>query len=124
MLRVFLAFVLLACASAFNVPMVKARAPSSQVQMSLGRREAAFAAFAGLAALATSAQPAEAGLPEFVRCPAPEGTCEAWKKDKKPSPTFAEMRETSPFFGKSAMLNSVPKVKGVLVQSTTFKPTN
>ena len=26
------------------------------------------------------------------------------------------MRETSPFFGKSAMLNSVPKVKGVLVQ--------
>lgn len=35
---------------------------------------------------------------------------------------LAQMRETSPFFGKSAMLNSIPKVKGVLLQSTTYTP--
>lgn len=90
MLRILCLALIVACAAAFQGPVARA-APRSQVNMALGRREAALAAFAGLAALTTGAEPSSAGLPEFVRCPAPEGTCEAWKKDKKPSPTFAEV---------------------------------
>jgi hypothetical protein len=88
------------CCSAFNAPMPRVSRTSS-VSMSMDRRTAALTVFGGLAAFVAGADKAEA----------------AGKR------TFAEIRESSPFFGKSAILNSVPKVKGVLIQSTNFAPT-
>jgi len=98
MLRGVLLLLCVALSSAFNAPMPRVR--SSAVQMSMDRRTAALTVFGGLAAFAAGADKAEA----------------APKK-------FADVRESSPFFGKSALLNSIPKVKGVLLQSTTYVPT-
>mmetsp|Transcript_10351 Transcript_10351/g.26901 ORF Transcript_10351/g.26901 Transcript_10351/m.26901 type:complete len:105 (-) Transcript_10351:403-717(-) len=96
-------FALIAQACAYNAPM-RARAGSS-VRMSaspdMNRRAAAFAVLGGLAAITTGAEPAKA--------------------DK---PTWAEIQAQSPFFSKSGVLNSVPKVKGVLLQSTPYAPKN
>jgi len=98
-ITMFRSFILLLCvlasATAFSGPVaVRSRTSASQVQMSMGRREAFAVALGGLAVLA-AAPNAEAGLPEFVRCPAPEGTCDAWKKGKAASPTFAQVRAIS-----------------------------
>ncbi|KAJ1635725.1 hypothetical protein T492DRAFT_1141525 [Pavlovales sp. CCMP2436] len=116
-ITMFRSFILLLCvlasATAFSGPVA--------VQMSMGRREAFAVALGGLAVLA-AAPNAEAGLPEFVRCPAPEGTCDAWKKGKAASPTFAQIRDKSPFYNKDKMMNSIPKVKGVILQSTLYTP--
>ena len=99
MLRVVLLVLMCALASAFNAPMPRVR--SSAVQMSMDRRTAALTVFGGLAAFAAGADKASAA-------------------DKK---KFADVRESSPFFTKSGLLNSVPKVKGVLLQSTNYVPT-
>jgi len=36
--------------------------------------------------------------------------------------SLRQVRDKSAFFGKDGLLNSVPKVKGVLLQSTTYTP--
>jgi hypothetical protein len=97
--RLLLLCVMVAVASAFNAPMPRVR--TSSVQMSMDRRTAALTVFGGLAAFAAGADKAAAA-------------------EKK---TFAEVRESSPFFSKSGLLNSIPKVKGVLLQSTNYVPT-
>jgi hypothetical protein len=67
----FVLALLVASCSAFTAP-VAARG-ASKVQMSLGRREAAMAVVGGFAAIVAGANKAEA-------------------KEKKPTPTFAEVR--------------------------------
>lgn len=99
MLRLVICLAMITLGSCFNGPMPRVR--SSAVQMSMDRRTAALTVFGGLAALAAGADEASA----------------AQKK------SFAAVRESSPFFNKSGILNSVPKVKGVLLQSTNYVPT-
>jgi len=92
-MRVFLAalfFAALAQVSAFHGP--APRAHTSSVSMSMDRRAAAAALFGGLAVATLGADQARAdGLPDIVKCPAPGGICENWKKGKQPSPSFAEV---------------------------------
>lgn len=77
-------------AGALNAP-VRMGSSAKQTSPSMDRRAALSSIIAG-AVIASGAAPAMAGLPEVVKCPAPQNVCDSWKEGKKPSPTFAEVR--------------------------------